>query len=970
MDENQGARGQSSVLLLQAEDAAISWTIDEAGRIVSVTHNVQHMTGFTAAEVTTRTSRAWIRQVHPEDITAVRAAYDALLSGNQLFDIEYRLRRRDKKYVEVRDRAIALFVKGGVRYAEGVITDIGDQLRTRRERTALFDIIRRMNAVAGLEELLQLTHQALKQVMFAENCFVALYNRATGLFEFPFFVDQYDAPPPPLRAEKTATGYVFRTRRPTRFTRTSYGEMVARGEAMVVGAGAACWMGVPLATPTELLGVLVVQNYDDQCAYDDRDLEFFASVGSQVALAIERKQAEQALRQARDKLELKVTERTAELADANTGLRREVAERKHIERALRESERFAHATLNSLTAHIAILDQTGTIIAVNEAWRKFAIANGMRAEQVSEGRNYLAVCDAAEGPDATGAAEFAAGIRAVLAGAQEKFSAEYSCDSPAESRWFVGIVTRFAGADDIRVVVAHENITERKQIEEALRQSERQYRILFEDNPHPMWVYDLKTLAFLAVNDAAIRHYGYSRVEFLGMTIRDIRPAEDIPALLEHVHRAPAGSSQPKVWRHRKKDQSIIAVEITTHTLRLPGERAKLVLALDVTERIQAEAELRTAQERIAGIISSAMDAIITVDAQQRVVLFNNAAELMFGYDAQEILGKPLDCIIPERFRRVHREHVPAFGLTHVTKRRMGALGAIFGMRSDGEEFPIEASISQVVAGGQRLYTVILRDITERRQAEAQIRQFNEELEQRVAQRTEQLEAANRELESFSYSVSHDLRAPLRAVAGFSRILREEYEPDLPPEAQQYLHRVQENAQQMGRLIDDLLAFSRLGRQSLNRQPVVPADLVRTVLAELQDELADRQVELVIGALPVCQGDHALLKQVFVNLLTNALKFTRQRKKARIEVGCLENAAEGAPVYYVKDNGVGFDMQYVHKLFGVFQRLHRAEEYEGTGVGLATVQRIILRHGGRIWAEANPGRGATFYFTLGKEIHD
>ena len=249
-----------------------------------------------------------------------------------------------------------------------------------------------------------------------------------------------------------------------------------------------------------------------------------------------------------------------------------------------------------------------------------------------------------------------------------------------------------------------------------------------------------------------------------------------------------------------------------------------------------------------------------------------------------------------------------------------------------------------------------------------------------------ELEAANKELEAFAYSVSHDLRAPLRALDGFSRIVMEEYAPRLSEDARRYLEMIRENAVQMGRLVDDLLAFSRLSRQPLKRQWVSPADIARQALADLRLELDGRSVAVDIAELPHCQADPALLKQVFVNLLSNALKFTRHRPHATVEVGYqlapVAGASSTAPggvrggpepavgpqperVYYVRDNGVGFDMQYAGKLFGVFQRLHRAEEYDGTGVGLAIVQRVVHRHGGRVWAEAAMDRGATFYFTLG-----
>jgi len=236
------------------------------------------------------------------------------------------------------------------------------------------------------------------------------------------------------------------------------------------------------------------------------------------------------------------------------------------------------------------------------------------------------------------------------------------------------------------------------------------------------------------------------------------------------------------------------------------------------------------------------------------------------------------------------------------------------------------------------------------------------ELEKRVEERTAELAAANKELEAFSYSISHDLRAPLRHIDGFAQILRETYGEQLPPPAQRLLQNVCAGAQRLGRLVDDLLSFSRLSRQPLTKRVASLSGLVRQVLEELQRDREGRDVEIRVAPLPDWRCDPSLLKQVFANLLSNALKFTRHRERAFIEVG-YQNRAEEI-ICYVRDNGAGFDMQYANKLFGVFQRLHRDEEFEGTGVGLSIVQRIVHRHGGRIWAEAEMDKGAAFYFTL------
>ena len=256
----------------------------------------------------------------------------------------------------------------------------------------------------------------------------------------------------------------------------------------------------------------------------------------------------------------------------------------------------------------------------------------------------------------------------------------------------------------------------------------------------------------------------------------------------------------------------------------------------------------------------------------------------------------------------------------------------------------------------------VSRNITERRRAEQEVQQLNADLERRVAERTLQLEQANKELEAFSYSVSHDLRAPLRAVSGFSQIVLEDYAPQLPEEAKQHLQTICDGAQRMGALIDDLLAFARLSRLPLNKRTVDVGRQVRDALSELESDHTGRALELRVGELPACHGDPALLKQVWLNLLSNALKYSKNRVPAVIEVG--STLELGEVVYFVRDNGTGFDMRYANKLFGVFQRLHRQEEFAGTGVGLAIVHRIVNRHGGRIWANALPDQGATFSFTL------
>jgi PAS domain S-box-containing protein len=358
-------------------------------------------------------------------------------------------------------------------------------------------------------------------------------------------------------------------------------------------------------------------------------------------------------------------------------------------------------------------------------------------------------------------------------------------------------------------------------------------------------------------------------------------------------------------------------------------------------------------EERFRRLLEAAPDAMVIVDRSGTIVHVNAEAERLFGYPREEIVGAAVEELIPERLRGTHPGHRERY-FAEPRTRLMGQGGLdLYARRRDGSEFPAEISLSPMDTGEGLLAITAIRDISGRK-----------EVERALVEAKAAADAANQELESFSYSVAHDLRAPLRSITGFSQILREDYADKLDARGQEYLRRVGAAAERMGSLIDALLELSRVSRAEVRRERVDLARIARNVVSNLREGQPDRQVEAVIGDVPPAMGDPQLLRALLENLVHNAWKFTSKRADARLELGAAAGEG-GAPVYFVRDNGAGFDMAHAVNLFTPFQRLHPSAQFSGSGIGLATVARIVRRHGGRIWAEAAVSQGATFYFTLG-----
>jgi PAS domain S-box-containing protein len=688
---------------------------------------------------------------------------------------------------------------------------------------------------------------------------------------------------------------------------------------------------VPMACGGELIGAIGVSEYSTARVYTGDDARILSLFAAQAAGAI---RTAQLLEQAREHA---------------AALERDNAERGRIAEELRQSKERFRSLIEGMNDVVFTLAQDGTITYISPVLERMT---GHTPEDLA-GHSFA---DFIHPEDLV---ELRESFARLLAGHREPVEFRVFAKD-GDVRWVRSSSRQHEEDGVLGVTGSLTDVTQRKQAELALRESEARYRGLIEMSPDGIGVHRNGEIVF--INSSGVRLIGAeSAEEIIGTSVFRFVHPEDLPGVLERVKRmltenVPVDQVE---WRLVQRDGTIRDVEAVGMPVLYEGIPSIQLVARDITERKRATIALAESEERYRELVENAHDIVYVHDLAGQLLAINRAAERTIGYTREEALSLNLSQIlVPEAYERaveyiatVRRgeEPPPAFEADVITK--------------DGQRLTLEINARAARRGGEVIGVQgVARDVTDRKRAAAEIRALNDALEQRVRDRTAELEAANAELEAFGYSVSHDLRGPLRVIEGFSRMLIDDYGTTLDEAGRQYIDRVQASSQRMAQLIQDLLDLSRITRNAIQRRRVDLAVIAQEVAKELRQSQPERAVDFVIAPRATASGDPSMLRILVENLLGNAWKYTSKHLAARIEFGVRE--IEGETVFFVKDDGAGFDMEYVAKLFHPFQRLHLATEFDGTGIGLATVERIVRRHGGRVWADSAVESGATFYFTL------